>query len=208
MKKIILSLALTLGMIVSASAQKAGEQAFGFNFGYETTKSSVKMTAGSESHTETSPSENTFSAGLEYNRFVKDNIRVGIGVNYASVGQSESDDKTNTLIIAPSVAYYLPIAKNLYYTPGLAIGYASAAYIEESGNSEYEVDFNGYVAGLSLLSFEYRYSDKFAVNLNIGSFQYGSLSYDDGDDDDRNISFNSQTLNILSNASVGFSLYF
>lgn len=203
MKKIILSLALTLGMIVSASAQKAGEQAFGFNFGYETTKSSVKMTAGSESHTETSPSENTFSAGLEYNRFVKDNIRVGIGVNYASVGQSESDDKTNTLIIAPSVAYYLPIAKNLYYTPGLTVGYASKGV-----NSEYEEDLNGYVAGLSLLSFEYRYSDKFAVNLNIGSFQYGSLSYDDGDDDDRNISFNSQTLNILSNASVGFSLYF
>ena len=206
MKKIILSIALTIGMIVSASAQKAGEQAFGFNFGYETTKSSVKMTAGSESLTETSPSENTFSAGLEYNKFVTDNIRVGIGVNYASAGQSDSDDKTNILIIAPSVAYYLPIAKNLYYTPGLTIGYASATYIEKSGNSEYEDELNGYVAGLSLLSFEYRYSDKFAVNLNIGSFQYGSLSY--GDDDDVNISINTQTLDILSNASVGFSLYF
>ena len=207
MKKIILTIALAVGMVVSASAQKAGEQAFGFSFGYETSKSSIKMDAGSESITETSPSENTFSAGLEYSRFVKDNIRVGVGVNYASAGQSDSDDKTNTLIIAPSVAYYLPIAKNLYYTPGLAIGYTSAAYIEKSGNNEYEVDFNGYVAGLSLLSFEYRYSDKFAVNLNIGSFQYGSLSYDD-DDDDGNISFNTQTLDILSNASVGFSLYF
>ena len=203
MKKIILTIALAVGMVVSASAQKAGEQAFGFNLGYETSKSSVKVNAGSESYTETSPSENTFSAGLEYNRFVKDNIRVGIGVNYASVGQSESEDKTNTLIIAPSVAYYLPIAKNLYYTPGLTIG-----YVEKSGNSEYKDDLNGYVAGLSLLSFEYRYSDKFAVNLNIGSFKYGSLSYDDDDDDDRNISYNSQTLDILSNASVGFSLYF
>lgn len=208
MKKIILTIALVVGMVVSASAQKTGEQAFGFNFGYETTKSTVKMTAGSESLSETSPSENTFNVGLEYSRFVKDNIRVGVGVNYASVGQSDSDDKTNTLIVAPSVAYYLPIAKNLYYTPGLAIGYASATYIEKSGNSEYEVDFNGYVAGLSLLSFEYRYSDKFAVNLSLGSFQYDSLSYDDDDDDDGNISLNTQTLNILSNASVGFSLYF
>lgn len=208
MKKIILTIALAVGMVVSASAQKAGDQAFGFNFGYETSKSSVKVNAGSDSFTETSPSENTFSAGLEYNRFVKDNIRVGIGVNYASVGQSESDDKENTLIVAPSVFYYVPIAKNLYYTPGLTIGYASATYIEKSGNSEYTEDLNGYVAGLSLLSFEYRYSEKFAVNLNIGSFQYGSLSYDDGDDDDRNISFNTQTLDILSNASVGFSLYF
>lgn len=206
MKKIILTIALAVGMVVSASAQKAGEQAFGFNFGYETSKSSVKMTAGSDSITETSPSENTFSAGLEYNRFVKDNIRVGIGVNYASAGQSDSDDKTNTLIIAPSVAYYLPIAKNLYYTPGLTIGYASATYIDKIGNNEYEDDLNGYVAGLSLLSFEYRYSDKFAVNLNIGSFQYSSLSY--GDDDEGNISFNTQKLDILSNASVGFSLYF
>ena len=205
MKKIILTIALAVGMVVSASAQKAGEQAFGFSFGYETTKSSVKMTAGSESLTETSPSENTFSAGLEYSRFVKDNIRVGIGVNYASAGQSDSDDKTNTLIIAPSVAYYLPIAKNLYYTPGLTVGYASATHIEKIGNNEYDEDLNGYVAGLSLLSFEYRYSDKFAVNLNIGSFQYSSLSYGD---DDVNISFNTQTLDILSNASVGFSLYF
>lgn len=208
MKKIILTIALAVGMVVSASAQKAGEQAFGFNFGYETTKSSVKMTAGSESLTETSPSENTFSVGLEYNRFVKDNIRVGIGVYYGSIGQSESDDKTNSLIIAPSVAYYLPIAKNLYYTPGLTIGYASATYIEKSGNSVYKEYFNGYAASLSLLSFEYRYSDKFAVNLYIGSFQYDSLSYDDGDDDDENISINTQTLKILSNASVGFSLYF
>ncbi len=207
MKKIILTIALAVGMVVSASAQKAGEQAFGFNFGYETTKSAIKTTVGSGSHTEKSPSENTFSAGLEYNRFVKDNIRVGVGINYASVGQSESDDKTNTLIIAPSVAYYLPIAKNLYYTPGLTIGYASASDIEKRGSREYEDDFNGYVAGLSLLSFEYRYSENLAVNLNIGSFQYGSLSYDD-DDDDGNISFSTQTLDILSNASVGFSLYF
>ena len=201
MKKIILTIALAVGMVVSASAQKAGEQAFGFSFGYETSKSSVKMDAGSESYTEASPSENTFSVGLEYNRFVKDNIRVGVGVNYASAGESDSDDKTNTLIIAPSVAYYLPIAKNLYYTPGLTVGYASM-----SVDSEFEDGLNGYVAGLSLLSFEYRHSDKFAVNLNIGSFQYSSLSY--GDDDDVNISFNTQTLNILSNASVGFSLYF
>lgn len=201
MKKIILTIALAVGMVVSASAQKAGEQAFGLNFGYETSKSSVKVDAGSESYTETAPSENTFSVGLEYNRFVKDNIRVGVGVNYASAGQSESDDKTNTLIVAPSVAYYLPIAKNLYYTPGLTVGYASM-----SGDGEFDEGLNGYVAGLSLLSFEYRYSDKFAVNLNIGSFQYSSLSY--GDDDDVNISLNTQTLDILSNASVGFSLYF
>lgn len=202
MKKIILTIALAVGMVVSASAQKAGEQAFGLNFGYETSKSSVKVDAGSESYTETAPSENTFSVGLEYNRFVKDNIRVGVGVNYASVGQSDSDDKTNTLIIAPSVAYYLPIAKNLYYTPGLTVGYASM-----SGDGEFDEDgLNGYVAGLSLLSFEYRHSEKFAVNLNIGSFQYSSLSY--GDDDDVNISLNTQTLDILSNASVGFSLYF
>lgn len=205
MKKIILTIALAVGMVVSASAQKAGEQAFGFNFGYETSKNSVKMTADSDSYTETSPRENTFNVGLEYNRFVKDNIRVGVGVNYASVGQSESDDKTNTLIIAPSVAYYLPIAKNLYYTPGLTVGYASATRIEKIGKSEYKDDLNGYVAGLSLLSFEYRHSEKFAVNLNIGSFQYSSLSY--GDDDEK-ISFNTQTLDILSNASVGFSLYF
>ena len=205
MKKIILTIALAVGMVVSASAQKAGEQAFGLNFGYETSKSSVKVNAGSESYTETSPRENTFNVGLEYKRFIKDNIRVGVGVNYASVGQSDSDDKTNTLIIAPSVAYYLPIAKNLYYTPGLTVGYASATQIEKVGKSEYKDELNGYVAGLSLLSFEYRYSDKFAVNLNIGSFQYGSLSY--GDDDEK-ISFNTQTLDILSNASVGFSLYF
>ena len=205
MKKIILTIALAVGMVVSASAQKAGEQAFGLNFGYETSKSSVKVNAGSESYTETSPRENTFNVGLEYKRFIKDNIRVGVGVNYASVGQSDSDDKTNTLIVAPSVAYYLPIAKNLYYTPGLTVGYASATQIEKVGKSEYKDELNGYVAGLSLLSFEYRYSDKFAVNLNIGSFQYGSLSY--GDDDEK-ISFNTQTLDILSNASVGFSLYF
>lgn len=202
MKKIILTIALTIGMVVGASAQKAGDQSLGFNFGYTTSKSTLSLSTGSESYTETLSSENTFNVGLEYNRFVANNIRVGLGINYESVGQSNSDDKVNTLIVAPSVFYYVPIAKNLYYTPGLSVGYAS-----KSGNSEYEEDLNGYVAGLSLLSFEYRYSDKFAVNLNIGSFQYGSLTYDD-DDDDGNISVNAKTFDILSNASVGFSLYF
>ncbi|MBQ5595227.1 MAG: outer membrane beta-barrel protein [Alistipes sp.] len=205
MKKLFLSLALAIGMVVSVSAQKAGDQTINFSLGYETSKSSVVVSAGSESLTESSPSENGFAVGLEYGKFLKDNIRVGLGFTYGSTGQSDSDDKVNTLIVAPSVSYYMPIAKNLYYTPGLTIGYASTSSIEKEISTEYKTELNGYIVGLSLLSFEYRYSEKFAVNLNIGSFQYNSLSYEQ---DDAKLTVNTKVFDIMSNASVGFSLYF
>lgn len=205
MKKLFLSLALAIGMVVSVSAQKAGDQTINFSLGYETSKSSVVVSAGSESLTESSPSENGFAVGLEYGEFLKDNIRVGLGFTYGSTGQSDSDDKVNTLIVAPSVSYYMPIAKNLYYTPGLTVGYASTRSIEKEISTEYKTELNGYIVGLSLLSFEYRYSEKFAVNLNIGSFQYNSLSYEQ---DDVKFTVNTKVFDILSNASVGFSLYF
>lgn len=205
MKKLFLSLALAIGMVVSVSAQKAGDQTISFKLGYETSKSSVVVSAGSDSYSETAPSENSFSLGLEYGKFLKDNIRVGLGFEYSSTGQSDSDDKVNTLFVAPSVSYYMPIVQNLYYTPGLYVGYASTTSIEKQGNSEYRTELNGYVVGLSLLSFEYRYSEKFAVNLNVGSFQYGSLSYKE---DNAKLTVNTNALDILSNASVSFSLYF
>ena len=205
MKKLFLSLALAIGMVVSVSAQKAGDQTINFSLGYETSKSSVVVSAGSESLTESSPSENGFAVGLEYGKFLKDNIRVGLGFTYGSTGQSDSDDKVNTLIVAPSVSYYMPIAKNLYYTPGLTVGYASTSSIEKEISTEYKTELNGYIAGLSLLSFEYRYSEKFAVNLNLGSFVYNSLSYKE---DDVKLTVNTQLFDVLSSASVSFSLYF
>lgn len=205
MKKIILTIALAIGMVVGASAQKAGDQSLDFNFGYATSKSTITLSAGSVSETDTTPSENGLNIGLEYGKFIKDNLRVGVGFEYGTTGTSDSDDKTNTLIVAPSLSYYVPISKNLYYTPGVSVGYTSVSSIEKSFNSEYTEELNGYLVGLSLLSFEYRHSDKFAVNLNIGSFVYNSLSYEE---DDVKLTLNTSTLDLLSNASVGFSLYF
>lgn len=205
MKKLFLSLALAIGMVVSASAQKAGDQSIGFSLGYQTTKSTVEVSLGSESMSEPTPSENSFAIGLEYGKFLKDNIRVGLGFTYGSTGQSDSDDKVNTLIVAPSVSYYMPIAKNLYYTPGLSVGYTSASSVEKEISTEYTTELNGYAVGLSLLSFEYRYSEKFAVNLNLGSFVYNSLSYKE---DDVKLTVNTQLFDVLSSASVSFSLYF
>lgn len=205
MKKLFLSLALAIGMVVSVSAQKAGDQTISFNLGYETSNSSVAVSAGAESYTETTPSENSFSLGLEYGKFIKDNIRVGVSFEFGSIGQSDSDDKVNNLIIAPNASYYMPIAQNLYYTPGLSVGYRSSSSIEKGFNSEHKTELSGYVIGLSLLSFEYRYSEKFAININIGSFQYNSLSYNENN---AKLTVNTKYFDILSNAYVGFSLYF
>lgn len=205
MKKLFLSLALAIGMVVSVSAQKAGDQIISFNLGYETSNSSVVVSAGAESYTETTPSENSFSLGLEYGKFIKDNIRVGVSFAFGSIGQSDSDDKVNNLIIAPNASYYMPIAQNLYYTPGLSVGYRSSSSIEKGFNSEHKTELSGYVIGLSLLSFEYRYSEKFAININMGSFQYNSLSYNEND---AKFTVNTKYFDILSNAYVGFSLYF
>jgi hypothetical protein len=99
----------------------------------------------------------------------------------------------------------MPIAKNLYYTPGLSVGYVSASSIEKEISTQFKTELNGYIAGLSLLSFEYRYSDKFAVNLNLGSFVYNSLSYKE---DDVKLTVNTQLFDVLSSSSVSFSLYF
>ena len=205
MKKIILSLALTIGMVVSASAQKAGDQSVNVSFGYETSNSSVVVSMDSESITETMPGDDTFAIGLGYGKFIKDNIRVGVDFGYTETKYNAEDYKTNGIFIAPNIAYYMPIAKNIYYTPCVSAGYLSMDYIEEDGNSKYSEKLSGYAISISLLAFEYRHSEKLAVNLDLGSFVYNSVSYNE---DDVKLSINSKVLNLLSNVSVGVSLYF
>lgn len=205
MKKIILTIALAVVMVVSASAQKAGDQNIGVSFGYETSKNTFVVSTDSNSTTQREPAENSISVGLEYNRFLVDNLRVGFGVSYRTVRESGSDDNVNTTIIAPSVSYYFPMAKNLYYTPGVSAGYATINNIEKRGDREYKENYNGYIVGVSLLAFEYRYSERLAVNLNVGTFQYSSLSQKE---DDITYTSNSAIIDVLANASVGVSLYF
>ena len=206
MKKLILSFVLAIGMITSGFAQQEGDQTFGFSFGYNTSTSTTMISMGSESAKETTPGNKIFAVSAEYGKFISDNIRVGVGLAYDVTSQEGSEDSTDTLIIAPNLAYYIPIADNLYYTPAVTVGYASANYNSSDDGLVYSENFSGYVAGISLLAFEYRYSEKIAINLNLGSFEYMSLSYDL--EDDAKITINAKAFDILSNVSAGFSLYF
>ena len=197
MRKFILSIALAFGMIASVSAQKAGEQSFSVTGSYATNKNSVTLSYDSNSYTEELPGENAYSLGIEYGKFLWNNVRVGVGLTYQSTCESYEDEKVTMAIIAPNITYYLPVAKNLYYTPCIAAGLASAEYDRES--------LSGYVAGVSLLAFEYRYSKNLAINVNLGTFQYASLDYEE---DGAKISIDGKALSLLSDSSVGLSFYF
>lgn len=206
MKKLILTFALAIGMITSVSAQKEGDQSFGFSVGYNTNTTTQKYTEGNNAMKNVSPKEKSFGISVEYGKFISNNIRVGVGVSYNSSSQADTQDGSNSLIIAPSLTYYKPIADKLYFTPHISAGYASLTQNYENGDYIYTEELSGYTVEVSLLSFEYRYSEKLAINLNVGSFQYASLSYDL--EDNSAIKFEAKSLNILSNASIGFNLYF
>lgn len=115
MKKYVLSAALLLCGALGAYAQTKGTNSIGL--GIENSKNKHTLADGSTL-------ENRYSNySLRYANFVKDNVKLGIGLSY---GDGEQDDRSETKNYGASFLYqkYFPVYKKLYVFVGGEAGYS------------------------------------------------------------------------------------
>ena len=207
MRKILLSIVAIAAVAFSVSAQQKGESYFGVNLGYETAKGWSKVTVHSayiDNIEEVSLGGDDFGFGLEYGYFVANNLllKAHIGYGFDKAGE----DISHSLNITPGLAYYVRLAKGFYYTPNISLGYGMSM-TKQSDNSYLAA--NGLVAELQPLAVEFRPTSRFAMTVSLASVQYAFLS-SETEMLNTPVSMDVQGLSfsLLTNAQVGFKLYF
>ncbi|MBR5283086.1 MAG: outer membrane beta-barrel protein [Alistipes sp.] len=183
MKKIFLSTITILVLsICNANAQKQGDVYFGGTIGVGTSTMSVSKVNTSNFQATITP---------EVGFFIADKLRLSINLSYGLV--SEDGDITHALTAGPTLAYYLPICENLYYTPHFEIGFSYANY------GGYE--FAGFGVGISALGLEFRPTQHFGFSADLLSFNYIRLL-------DNKYTINNFNFGLAINPTIGFKYYF
>jgi hypothetical protein len=185
MRKIIITLLAVITVTAVSSAQQKGDKYVGGALGVGTTS----LIVGGESATGVS-----FGIAPEFGYFVADKFKIGGSIAYTV---EMGDVATHTFQVMPSIAYYVELCKNLYYTPGVQLGFAL-------GSSD-GLTMPGFGVGLSLGSFEFRPTPKFGFEVNLLSFSYVLLTYND---DYMRFNSNAVVFNLGLNPSVGLKYYF
>lgn len=210
MKRTLLTLVAIASMVFSASAQQKGEQTLGINLGYNTGKTTSKITVNDQqSDSMTVLGGDNLSVGVEYGYFVANNLRIGGHIGY---GYTADGSKSHSLTITPNIAYYVRLADNFYYTPNFAIGFG----LGTTGKSELtDESFTmcGFATELQPFAVEFRPTKKFAMSVSLCSLQYAYLADSDTEEllnqkINTKVSSSGINFNLLANAQVGFKLYF
>lgn len=192
-------------------AQKKGDKSVGVAAGVSFQYSrSIYQSASSNQR---SPARQ-FVAVLspEYGFFPLDRFRVSFSVGFdlevawatrsasgASAGNNiwvlGDAEPMFTAYIGPSFSYYFPLIENrLYYTPEVGAAFAHV----------FGAHLNGISVVANFLAFEYKPTDKWGISVSIGQFNHLFLG---GNDGITKTSFLAETVNFVTNASVGVRYY-
>lgn len=180
MRKILL-LACALLISFMSNAQLKGDKYFAGGISLSAGSQIIKAQDKSYITNHTQPSDFSFAIGGEFGCFVDNNFRIAIGLSIpVSIKPTSEDDsgkwlKTKTIGLAlnPSLSYYFPITDRFFYTPELGFSYEFGSYNEMlTSNENYKTRYTGWTVYANYAAFEFKINEKFAIGLNLGSFNY------------------------------------
>lgn len=189
MKRILLIAAILCGTL-SVFAQNKGDKYIAGSIGASFGNQEQELSNGTVSTTASQPLSTSLSLQGEIGYFIADNLRVGLalGVPFTSTPSTEDGNgnwlKTKTVgfQINPSIAYYVPLAENLYYTPEVGGAYEIGSYKEQLTTSNtYNADYTGWDLYFNFLALEYRVNEKLAIGTAIGALGYVNAKVTDKD---------------------------
>ena len=172
----------------ATTAQNAGDKYIGaaltFSFGNQNVETSSD---GVYSTTQSMPLATSLGIQAELGYFASDNLRLGLGLGIPFNSTPESlsgttwlKTKTVGFSINPNIAYYLPLADRLYYTPEIGFSYEIGSYKEDlTTSTTYTANYSGWNLYVHILALEYRVSPKFAIGVGIGSVSYANAKIKD-----------------------------
>lgn len=219
MKRVLISIMALVALCFTATAQQKGEQSLGMYLGYDTGVKGYKIYLGSvgiiPSKQEIRVKDgHNIVAALEYSYFVADNLRLSATIGYGYQVNMDTPMQAHSLSIAPGIAYYVRLAPNFYYTPNLNVGFACGVTDTGTLGKDLEsISLFGLGGELQPLAVEFRPTKRFAMSVSLCSLQgaamEGSYSHNDINiDKPIDMSGMSLTFDLITNAQVGFKLYF
>lgn len=209
MKKLLL-ISFLVVLSVSLFAQQKGD--FVVSGSLSWISKSSKLTYDSSS--ETYKGDREFRIIPEFNYFVADKFSVGLGIGYWLTKERNNNsvdeelfNKTGRFFIQPVAKYYVSLGEKFYYVPTFYIGFAVGKYKEELTDSKTEdMDLASFYTGLSLLSFEFKPTDRIGITFRTGDLSYQTDTYKV--DSDNKLTDRNFGLELNLGASVGFNYYF
>lgn len=211
MKKLVL-FSFLMVFAFSLFAQEKGDMVISGSLSW--TSKSEKVKVGSQS--ETLKGNRDFSFIPQFHYFVGNKLSVGLGIGY-SLNKEPNDNsnasnedqlfnKTGLFIVQPMVSYYVSLGDKFYYVPRFYIGFGTGKYKEELGDDRTEdTDVSGLSAGLALINFEFKPTDRIGIMFNAGNLEYKTqtIKFDDNKYVDRTFG-----LGLNLGATIGFNYYF
>lgn len=179
MKKLLcLVLCLSAFCIEGVNAQNKGDMFVGGSLGVNITSvSSPILNSGSAFGFQLAP---------EFSYFVAKNCKLG-----AELSLNGNSGYATTFLVQPTFAYYMKLANNLYYTPGIKIG---------GGIRAFDSDITGiFTFGLDLFALEFKPTKRIGLSVSLVNFNYELETADN---------FNIFSFDILTSPKFGFHYYF
>ena len=186
MKKLLIYAILLISSLTIVSAQQKGDKYIGGSLNFALTTSVID---------ESSTTTVGFGLSPEFGYFVADKFRVSLNASYSLSYNSHNTAASHTVLIGPSIAYYVRLADNFYYTPELFIGFEYLGYPSSNG---YGCNF-----ALSIAGFEFKPKPNIGISFNVLGLGYEIISFPNWDAVGSGFSFQ---LGLRS--SIGFKYYF
>ena len=231
-KKLFLTILFTTS-VLCLNAQKKGDFSLGLSAGISytdaTTLSKTTMSGNTDNNSVYSFG---VSASPEIGYFIVDNLKISLSGGYAlqserkegTYGGVEPKMSTGVFAIGPSVSYYLKVARGLYFTPEIGAFYAFGTTKQRDisliisgsagdpqnrtatvGISDFSTELHGFELAANLFALEYKPSDRIGIAVSFGQIEYVSLL---GEDKEKKISIDSQTIGFRMNTSAVVGLRF
>ena len=231
-KKLFLTILFTTS-VLCLNAQKKGDFSLGLSAGISyTDATSLSKTTISGNTDNNSVYSFGVSASPEIGYFIVDNLKISLSGGYAlqserkegTYGGVEPKMSTGVFAIGPSVSYYLKVARGLYFTPEIGAFYAfgttkqrdiSLIFSGSAGDpqnitatvgiSDFSTELHGFELAANLFALEFKPSDRIGIAVSFGQIEYVSLL---GEDKEKKISIDSQTIGFQMNTSAVVGLRF
>ena len=215
MKNIIITIWLLVSLSIAATAQtQTGNLFIGGNINWNNNEFEVNDVNNASALGLRIDKQNTFNFQTTFGTFVKDNLVLGMFLNYENIDSESSNsaerssliNKTKAISVGPFVRKFFPLNEKFsFYTQG-SVGYSRSSNRQtyESNNQGYNshLKYNKFVAALKP-GLVYFATNKFGVDLSVQGLQYIV-----GKEKDTDQSFSRFDAGFnLPNLTIGLNLY-
>lgn len=213
MKKLLI-FAVAMFVATASFAQDKGDLFISGSIALDLGTQTNTLSSGGNSVSASQPLDTEFNFAAECGYFVADKVKVGLACCVpflaSPVGQLDGNwlsEDTAAFTLNPNVAYYLPLADRLYYTPEVGAAFSFGSVKDHLTKTDtYETPFWGWDVYANLLALELRVTRNIAIGAVVGSFVYGSVIT--SSDDSMVQSSVNQFKFTLNKSSLHFRFYF